>query len=226
SNIADVDGLGTVASSTSADIHWLIIPAPGASNGLEQGTLYYVGATLRYSIGGEENVVEVSPDYIFVKPMPELELDYFLPTDVYGDDAFTQEIEPSIPYSLGVRVMNNGFGTARSLKIESAQPEIIENEQGLLIGFVIEGSEVNGQPATPSLLADFGDIEPNSAGMARWIMTCSLSGQFVEFDATFYHSDELGGELTSLMTGVNTHFLVGDVLLDLPGRDDIRDFLA
>ncbi len=62
--------------------------------------------------------------------------------------------------------------------------------------------------------------------MARWIMTCSLSGQFVEFDATYYHSDELGGELTSLMTGVNTHFLVGDVLLDLPGRDDIRDFLA
>ncbi len=47
SNIADVDGQGTVAPSTSADIHWLIIPAPGASNGLEQGTLYYVGATLR-----------------------------------------------------------------------------------------------------------------------------------------------------------------------------------
>jgi hypothetical protein len=41
-NINDVNGNGTVQPSTSADIHWLIIPAIGASNGLEQGTLYYV----------------------------------------------------------------------------------------------------------------------------------------------------------------------------------------
>ncbi|MDY6974026.1 MAG: calcium-binding protein, partial [Thermodesulfobacteriota bacterium] len=225
-NISDVDGAGTVAPSSSADIHWLIIPAPGASNGLEHGALYYVGATLTYTIGGEEQVTEVSPDYIFVKPMPELTLDYFLPSEVYGDDAWTPEIEPPVPFSLGVRVRNNGFGAARNLKIDSAQPQIVENEQGLLIGFVIEGSEVNGQPATESLLVDFGDIEPNASGMARWIMTCTLSGEFVEFDAEFSHSDELGGELTSLIEAVNTHFLVRDVLVDLPGRDDIRDFLG
>ena len=57
-------------------------------------------------------------------------------------------------------------------------------------------------------------------------MTCSLSGQFVEFSADYSHSDELGGELTSLLQGVNTHFLVRDVLVDVPGRDYIRDFLA
>ena len=123
-NIDNVDGSGTVQPSSTADIHWLIIPAPGASNGLEQGTLYYVGATLTYTIGGEEHVTQVSPDYIFVKPMPELTLDYFLPTDVYGDDAFTPEIEPPIPFFLGVRVKNNGAGVARSLKIDSAQPKI------------------------------------------------------------------------------------------------------
>jgi len=225
-NIDDVVGFGTVQPAATADIHWLIIPAPGASNGLEQGTLYYVGATLTYTIGGEEHVTQVSPDYIFVKPMPELTLDYFLPTDVYGDDALTLEIEPPIPFPLGVRVKNNGAGVARSLKIDSAQPKIVENELGLLISFVIEGSEVNGQPATESLLVDFGDIEPNNSGVARWIMTCSLSGQFVEFEAEWSHSDELGGELTSLLEAVNTHFLVRAVLVDLPGRDNIRDFLA
>ena len=225
-NIDNVDGFGTVQPVSTADIHWLIIPASGASNGLEQGTLYYVGATLTYTIGGEEHVTEVIPDYIFVKPMPELTLDYFLPTDVYGDDAFTDAIEPPIPFSLGVRVHNTGAGGAKSLKIDSAQPEIVENEQGLLIGFVIEGSEVNGQAFTPSLLADFGDIAPNTSGMARWSMTCSLSGQFVEFSAEYSHSDELGGELTSLLEAVNTHFLVHDVMVDLPGRDGIRDFLA
>ena len=225
-NIDNVDGTGLVQPSSAADIHWLIIPATGASNGLEQGTLYYVGATLSYTIGGEEQVTEVTPDYIFVKPMPELTLDYFLPPDVYGDDAFTSEIEPPVPFSLGVRVSNSGDGVAKDLKIGSAQPKIVENEQGLLIGFVIEGCEVNGQPATPSLLADLGDIDPNASAVARWVMTCSLSGQFVEFTADFSHSDELGGELTSLLEATNTHFLVRDVLVDVAGRDSIRDFLA
>ena len=33
-----------------------------------------------------------------------------------------------------------------------------------LIGFEIEGSQVNGEDVTPSLLVDFGDIEPNRGG--------------------------------------------------------------
>ena len=227
-NIDDVDGAGTIAPSSSADIHWLIIPAPGASNGLEQGTIYYVGATLTYIIGGEENVTRVAPDYIFVKPMPELILDYFLTKDVYGDDAFTPAIEPPVPFSLGLRVSNTGAGTAKDLKVESAQPKIIENKQKLLTGFVIEESLVNGRPAEQSLLVDLGDIASNTAATARWIMTCTLSGQFVDFDAGFSHSDELGGELTSLIKqeDIHTHFLVRDVLVDLPGRDAVSDFLA
>jgi hypothetical protein len=225
-NIGHVNGTGTVAPSTSADIHWLIIPAPGASNGLASGTLYYVGATLTYTIGGQAHTTEVTPDYIYVKPMPQISLDYFLPSEVYGDDAFTEAIEAPVPFSLGVRVKNGGHGTARQLKIASAQPRITENEQGLLIGFAIQGSQVNGQTATPSLLADFGDIAPGTSGMARWIMTCTLSGRFVKFEADFSHSDELGGELTSLIDAVETHLLVRDVRVDVAGRDSIQDFLA
>ncbi len=225
-NISDIQGAGTVPSSASADIHWLIIPATGASNGVPSGTLYYVGATLRYTIGGEEHVTQVTPDYIFVKPMPELTLDYFIPIHVYGDDAFTPEIEPSVPFSLGVRVANNGTGTARELKINSAQPKITENQLGLLIDFAIQGCQVNGSTVSPSLLVDFGDIGANSAKVARWIMTCSLSGTFVEFTADFSHSDELGGELTSLLQATNTHFLVREVMVDVAGKDAVPDFLA
>ena len=36
-NISDVSGSGTVQPATTADIHWLIIPAPGASNGVPPG---------------------------------------------------------------------------------------------------------------------------------------------------------------------------------------------
>lgn len=225
-NISDVAGSGKIAPSTSADIHWLIIPAPGASKGLESGTLYYVGATISYTIGGESHITEVTPDYIFVKPMPKMILDYFLPSDVYGDDAFTGPIEAPVPFSLGVRVKNSGHGTARELKIESAQPKIIENEQGVLIGFAIQGSQVNGKAGKESLRVDFGDIAPGTSGTARWIMTCTLSGQFVNFQADFSHSDELGGELTSLVDAVETHLLVHDVRVDLPGRDQTADFLA
>ncbi|MDO9182555.1 MAG: hypothetical protein Q7U04_09100, partial [Bacteriovorax sp.] len=235
---ADSDGIAgssegwsidPVGPSSVADLHWLIIPAPGSSNGLESGTLYFVGAKLTYKIGGEEHITEVTPDYIYVKPLPQLQLDYFLTKDVFGDDAFTKETtEPSIPFTLGVRIKNNGAGTARNLKIDSAQPKIKENVQHLLIGFAILGSQVNGSPTSKSLLVDFGDIAPSKASVGRWIMSCSLSGSFEEFTAQVSHSDELGGELTSLMRqgDIHPHFLVKDVLVDLPGRDSICDFLG
>jgi Ca2+-binding EF-hand superfamily protein len=225
-NIDDVSGLGTIAPSTTADIHWLIIPAPGSGGEAPQGLLYYIGANLTYSFSNEEQITRVSPDYIFVKPMPELTLDYFLPYDVYGDDAFTPEIEPLVPFSFGVRIQNTGFGKANSLSIKSAQPEITENEQKLLVNFVILGSSVQGQDTIPSLLADFGDIDPNACKTARWIMTSSLSGRFEQFTASYTHSDELGGELTSLIQDIHTHRLVKDVLVDLPLRDSVNDFLV
>lgn len=225
----NVWNISSVDPSTSRDIHWLIIPVPGTGeNSITTNTLYYVGATLTYTIGGEPHETKVTPDYIYVKPLPRLQLDYFLPEHVYGDDAETPDIEPVEPFNLGVRVKNNGHGTAHDLKIDSAQPEIVENTMGLLIEFLITGSEVNGQPATDSLLVDFGDIAPQRSGMARWIMECTLSGDFTEFKAYLSHSDELGGELTSLIkqSDLNTHVLVHDVLVDLPGRDHIRDFLS
>ena len=218
----------SIGGGSSAQITWLIIPAKGAAGPDPQGTLYLVGATLSYQTAGDTQEVAVSPDSIWVKPMPDLTLDYFLPDEVYGDDPFTSTVEElPVPFSLGVRVQNTGFGTAMKLKIDSAQPTIVENELGLLVDFRIEGCEVNGQLVTSSLLADFGDIPPNRSGVARWIMISTLSGRFVEFTAHYTHADELGGELTSLLTGQpRTHFLVHDVLVNLPGRDTIRDFLA
>jgi hypothetical protein len=216
----------TIPGASSSTITWLIVPSLGAAGPNSSGQFYSVGATLSYLSGGQTNVVQVSPATISVLPLPDLMLDYFLPSDVYGDDPFTEVVEPPIPFSLGVRVKNTGYGVAESLRIQSAQPQIIDNKQGLLVSFQILGSEVNGQPATPSLLANFGDIQPNRSGVARWIITSTLSGRFISFTASFTHSDDLGGKLTSLISNVTTHVLVHDVLVDLPGRDNIRDFLA
>jgi hypothetical protein len=224
--ISDVAGNGSVAPGTAAEIHWLIIPAPGSAEGSPTGTLYFVGAKLDYTLGGVPESVTVAPDFITVKPLPLLTLDYFLEKEVKGDDPFTPQIEPIEPYTLGVRIQNNGQAAAQDVKIESAQPKIIENEQGLLIGFKIISSTIDDQLAEPTLLIDFGQVDPNRSRVGRWQMTTTLSGTFIDFTATFTHADELGGELTSLIQATNTHFLIRDVRVDLPGRDTVRDFLA
>ncbi len=225
-NITGTNGEGLVEPSATATIHWIIIPAPGASENMENGTVYYVGARLHYSLGGDANTIEVPPDRIFVRPMPKLTLDYFLPKQVVGDDPFTDETEPPIPFTFGLRIANNGYGTAKNFKIESSQPKIVENEQGLLIDFTVLGAEINGRTAAADLRLDCGDIGPADAITARWTMQCSLSGNFKDFSAGFSHADELGGRMTSLIETAKTHCLVGDVLADVPGRDRIRDFLA
>jgi len=217
----------SIPAGATNKVLWLIIPTIGAAGQDPQGTPYYAGATLRYTASGVTNAITVIPDTISVLPLPDLTLDYFLPDQVYGDDPFTPQIEPPIPFSLGVRVKNTGYGWARSLKIDSAQPTIVDNKLGLAVDFKILGSEVNGNPATASLLADFGDLAPNLSGVARWTMISTLSGRFKDFTAHCTHSDDLGGQLTSLIAGQpTTHSLIRDVLVDLPGRDNIRDFLA
>lgn len=224
--ISDVTGTGVVPPASTAEVHWLIIPAPGAGGDIPSGKLYYVGASLDYTLGGEPQTTVVSPDSIYVKPLPLLTLDYFLTQDVFADDAFSPEVEPAEPFTLGVRVRNNGKAAAKNVKIDSAQPKIIENEQGLLISFTIIGSHVNDQPGTNSLLTDFGTIEPNAATIGRWDMLTSLSGQFTEFTAEFSHADDLGGQLTSILQATNPHFLVRNVRVDEAGRDTVLDFLG
>lgn len=217
---------GQVKGGSTAVLNWLLIPAPGSAGNSPLGKRYLVGATLRYRYGNETQEMVLNPDSILVKPMPALTLDYFLTRDVVGDDPFTQEIEAPEPYTLGVRVRNSGMAEAKKLKIDSAQPKIIDNQQGLAINFVLVGSYVQDAPVNNSLLIDFGDIAPNSAKMGRWVMESNLAGTFVEFDARFTHADELGGALTSLLEATNAHLLVRDVRVDLPGRDMVRDFLA
>ena len=40
-----------------------------------------------------------------------------------GDDPFTPEREPSVPFSLSVVMKNAGYGLARNVRFSSEQPE-------------------------------------------------------------------------------------------------------
>lgn len=217
---------GRIAPKQEGELRWLIIPTANAAAQRKDGKLYFVGAQLSYSYGGKEEKVTVAADTIVVKPQPLLTLDYFLTKEVIGDDAFTSQIEPPEPYTLGVRVTNTGYGDANAVKIESAQPRIVENDKGLAVDFRILGSYLNDYPAEPTLLLDFGSIAPQGVTTGRWIMQTNLSGKFTAFNASFTHADELGGALTSLLDSTNAYLLVRDVQVDIPGRDSLRDFLA
>ena len=224
--IPAIDGSASLAPSTGANISWLLIPAAGAGGALPTGAAYFIGATVSYTLKGEVTTVQVTPDYVVVQPQPSLQLDYFLPSQVLGSDPASNVVTPPVPFTLGVRVLNGGAGTSVNTRIDTAQPQIVDNKQGLLVAFQILQGFIQDQPAGQSLLLDFGNIASGAAQMGRWLMTASLNGHFTGFKASFSHADSLGGALTSLISSVNTHTLIGNVLVDLPGSDTVQDFLA
>src|SRR5439155_4400682 len=136
------------------------------------------------------------------------------------------KIEPSVPFVLGVMVENRGKGTARNVQIISGQPQIVDNEKGLLIDFKIIGTQVAGQNQTPSLTADFGDIAPDHRGIGLWFLTSTLQGLFTDYKATFQHVDDLGATNVSLIDEISIHELTH--LVQAPGafEDGLPDFLV
>jgi hypothetical protein len=221
-----IDGTSNVAAATQAEARWLFIPSAGAAGTLPSGKQYRIGASIGYTLAGQAQSVDVEPEVITVRAQPKLKLDYFLQQDIYADDPFTAPVEPSEPATLGVRVRNVGLGAANNTRIDSAQPKIVENRQGLAIAFKLEGGYVDDQSRGNSLLLDFGAIAPGKTAMGRWDLTTTLAGRFTEFGANFTHADALGGALTSLIDSVTTRFLLRDVIVDLQGRDAVRDFLS
>ena len=195
-------------------------------------TQYDVGGRLSYSVGGSSFSVPLLPDTITVKPNPSLIVHYFHEKYVRGDDPLTQEVEPIVPFTLAVMVMNGGYGVARALKISSAQPEIIENEKGLLITFKIIGSQIGKDPITPSLTVTFGDIDSFETKTARWLLTSTLKGTFYNYSATFENINPLGDPQLSLLDELGYHELVHVVQIqDGPDGtyiedDELGDFLV
>lgn len=224
--ISAVDGTGSIPAQVAAQINWMLIPSSGAGGTGNLGKRYFVGGEVDFSVAGSLQKMTLMPAMITVKPQPELQLDYFLPREVWADDPFTDAVEAPIPFNLAVRTNNVGYGPASNLTINSGQPKIVENKQGLLIDFRLLGSAVNDQSVTPTLNLQLGTIAPQSCATGRWEMVTTLSGKFIDFNASFTHASELGGTLTSLVKKTSAHFLTREMLVDLPGSDTLHDYLA
>lgn len=230
SDVNATDGTGVIGPTKTGIVRWFIIAKPGAGGTLPQGKKYEVGVSMSGKMAGVEipkNIFFAIPDTITVKPEPELEIRYFQPRDVQGDDPFTPEVESPIPFTLGVLVKNSGYGPAKAVRISSQQPKIVENRAGLILIARLLGARVQDSALNEtSLTVNLGDIQPSQTIKGAWDMITSLSGEFIEFKASYTHRDELGGLETSLIKTLEAHFIAHEVLNDDPGRDTILDFLA
>jgi len=171
-------------------------------------------------------VVPFQPVPITVYPDPQLHVKYFHQRDVFSDDPFTSLIEPSIPFSLAVMIQNTGHGAAKDVKITSAQPQIIDNQKGLLINFTIIGTQVAGQNVTPSLTVDFGTINPGQIAIGQWLLTSTLQGLFTDYSATLEHTGGPLDQQLPIIDEVSIHEMIH--LVEAPGafEDGKPDFLV
>ena len=229
-NITAVDGTGVIGPSQTATISWFIIPTTKAGGTSPAGIRYQVGGQLSGKIRGvtiPAPTLQVFPSPITVQPDAQLQITYFQPRDVMGDNPFTPQVESPIPFTFGVLVQNVGYGPAHKVSIVSQQPKIVENKQNLLVVAQLLGSRVNDSAlSNANLTVNLGDLQPGHAAKGAWDMIVSLSGTFLSVSANYTHSTALGGQETSLIKGINAYLFLHEVLDDQPGRDSIKDFLA
>lgn len=212
-------------SSGSGAAEWLIVPLSEAAPVEDQ--LYNVGGMLSYMVNGQSISIPLLPARITVMPDPSLLVHYFWEKYVVGDNPFTDELEPSVPFTLAVAIRNAGYGVAMNLRITSGQPEIIDNDKGLAVTFKIIGANIGSEAFDPSLTVDFGNILANTTKVARWWMVSSLQGEFMNYSATFEYMNPLGDPRLSVLDELVIHDLIRNVYIYQIEEDDgILDFLV
>eukprot|EP00439_Symbiodinium_sp_Y106_P032670 s4529_g3.t3 len=183
-NGSGVQTMAMLAARGQGTLSLLIIPRREAAPTRDPQN-YRVGGTLFYTQDGVRFSIPLYPDTIQVLPDPVLYVRYFRQRFVEADDPFTEEVEPSVPFLLATCIANTGFGTARSMRLSSAQPEIVDNER---------------------------DREDNTT-VIEWLLTASLKGEFTSLTTTFENRNPLGDPELSLVEAVSGHDLIRTVRL-------------
>lgn len=227
-NLSDVTGTGQLAAEDDGTVVFQFIPTNAAAPTVPKQ--YRFGGSMTYwdPYAQAMTTLPFTPITLTVNPGPDLMLHYFLERDILGDDALTEDVvEPSVPAELAVMVRNDGYGAANNLIISSAQPEIVDNENGLLVDFQIIGSNLQGQPANLGVTnIHFGTVPPLGTRIGQWYMTSSLLGHFSDYDAQVVHNNSFGNPELSLIQGAEFHELTHSIKAYGTLDDGITDFLV
>lgn len=228
--ISDVSGGGSLPEGSSGRASWRIIPSDLAAP--TEDTPYFVTGEFQYRVNGSLITVPLAPAQILVRPNASLDLKYFVERDVYADDPFTEPVEPSIPYSLGLLMSNQGAGEARDVRIAAAEPRIVENDRGLVIDFDLIGTQVNRDPVSPSLNVNLGNLAQGNEAVARWLFLSSLQGEFTSFSAEFVSLNGFNTPEFSLIDSIDIfeldHIVRAGAYQGMTGGvdDELFDFLT
>lgn len=213
-----LDAPWTLAGGQTGTATILFIPTRYAAPTADRE--YSFGGTLSYvdPFTGLRVERELYPVTLTVKPSPVLDLTYFMQRDVMGDDALTTDVvEPSVPAEFALLVRNTGKGDATDVRIVTEQPEIVENEKGLLIDFNLLSAQLNGGEHTlalgGSVPVDFGTIPAGRSAYAQWWIESSLLGHFTDYDVEATHATSYGNEDLSLLGQVSIHELTRSLSL-------------
>ena len=240
----DLDGEWALDPKKTGTATILFIPTKYAAP--EYDRLYSFGGSLSYTDPNTGLVVtrDLQPVTLTVKPSPQLDLTYFMQRDILGDDPLTKDVvEPMVPAEFALLINNVGYGDATNVRMTTHQPEIVDNEKGLLIDFELLSSQVNGGDKTlalgSSVPADFGTIPAQGTSYAQWWFTSTLLGHFLDYQVEATHVTSYGNEDLSLLNSVTIHELIrsinardaagmplkGWLVNDITDNEDLPDML-
>ena len=227
-DITGVDGSGTLAVQTEGIAQFIMIPTIEAAP--DTTKIYYFGGTFSFldPFSGSEMTYDLFPVQLKVNPGPNLHVDYFISRHIISDDPLTDSIiEPAEPAELAMMISNVGAGDANNVYLESSQPQITDNQNGLLISFDMVGAAMNGE-MRPLGLTDipFGTIGSHSAGIAEWYFTSSLMARVVHSTPHVIHNNSYGNPNLSLVTELHSHDLIKAIRAYGSLEDGINDFFV
>ncbi len=192
---------------------------------------YSFGGTLAYidPFTGLEVIRNLYPVNLTVNPSPNLDLTYFMQRDVMGDDPLTEVVEPCEEAEFSLLINNLGYGDATNVKMVTEQPEIIENEKGLLIDFELMSSQLNGEDKNlalgGSVTTDFGTIPAKSTSYAQWWIRSSLLGHFTDYNVEATHVTSYDNPDLSLLNEVTIHELIRSIDVG-EGEEMLKGFMT
>lgn len=226
-----LDGAWTLDAQKTGKATILFIPTKYAAP--TKPKEYTFGGTLSYvdPFTGLEVTRDLFPVTMTVKPSPNLEMDYFMQRDILGDDPLTKDVvEPMIPSEFSLLIHNVGAGDATNVRMTTKQPEIIDNEKGLLVDFRIKTSQLNGEEETAvlgeSVTTDFGTIEAGKTAYAQWWLTSTLLGHFTDYKVEANHVTSYGNPDLSLLDTVRIHELIRGIRVDESASPKVTGFMV
>lgn len=228
---ADLNSNWVLAPGETGIATVLFIPTKNAAP--TEAKDYSFGGTLSYvdPYTGYEVTRQLNPVTLTVKPSPLLNLEYFMQRNVMGDNPLTLDVvEPMEPAEFSLLINNVGYGDATNVRMVTEQPEIIDNEKGLLIDFELLSSQLNGKDVTLALggnvTTEFDTILAQSTSYAQWKFQSTLLGHFTDYKVEATHVTSYGNEELSLLNSVKIHELIHSLKIKTSDNDALAGFLV